>query len=41
MPKRMVDDKLLNELISRIVALEAKVEDLEDRVEALEEQQEE
>ena len=37
--KRMVDDKLLNDLISRIVALEAKVEDLEDRLEALEEEQ--
>lgn len=39
--KRMVDDELLNDLIERIVALETKVEDLEDRVEALEEQQEE
>ena len=39
--KRMVDDELLNDLISRIVALEAKVEDLEGRVEALEEEQQE
>ena len=39
--KRMIDDELLKDLISRIVALEAKVEDLEDRVEALEKEQEE
>lgn len=39
--KRMVDDKVVNELISKLADLETKVEDLEDRVEALEQEQQE